>query len=635
MVDSIQLVEAAPTAELVEEVLARRRRRIAQLFDDERDWRLYPGDGGDPAEVSPEALAREVTVEAEARARVPRLPEGGDGAAHGRALAEERDRLKYFPVVFVSAPHIDSAVNGTFPGMPTPLLYATALLDRYLQIDEFPARRVPRVVAVMNPALYNDAFVDELAENVRTHRPRLVAISNLSEGHYFALEIARIVKAVAPETIVLVGGQHEDATNPLSYRRTAERADSLPQTFRELYRLDETQLRRADALQTLAHPAERGLVDFVASGDGPYLVLELMRLLAERPDAGVDGLKRAIRANAERFAELPGSTFLFFFEPGGRRLVHVETSGTPIDANRLPFISVERLTHENRFPVFEHKLTTQVMACTGCKYACAFCHESADHLLYGLPKLLQRTAAHVVKELDLRLVQGFEAAFFDDSTFTQNPRWVDEFLTLLEERRARGPYLEWGCQTTINDVSPPLLTRMGANGCTYMYFGFESARPEAERVQKMRRVVGRGDDWSELFRRAASWCNDAGIRVGTSLQFGLGESFAERVETLELVARLYEQGYIAKGCVALNINAPYPGTEQWVRLLRDPAATLPDYRQKLVRHPAFETAHQFTQIRGEEADEIYEVAVSLLGDAVLSVDFAAHDDWRRHLSLTA
>src|SRR5919197_2788226 len=124
MVDSIQLVEAAPTAELVEEVLARRRRRIAQLFDDERDWRLYPGDGGDPAEVSPEALAREVAVEAEARARVTRLPQGGDGVAYGRALAEERDRLKYFPVVFVSAPHIDSAVNGTFPGMPTPLLYA-------------------------------------------------------------------------------------------------------------------------------------------------------------------------------------------------------------------------------------------------------------------------------------------------------------------------------------------------------------------------------------------------------------------------------------------------------------------------------------------------------------------------------
>src|SRR5919202_499943 len=244
MAGSIQLMVGTSAAELAEEVRARRRRRIAKLFDDERDWRLYPGDDGDPAEVSPEALAREVAVEAEVRARVACLAASGDEGEYRRALAEERDRLKYFPVVFVSAPHIDSAVNGTFPGMPTPLLYATALLDRYLQIDEFPARRVPRVVAVMNPALYNDAFVDELAENVRAHRPRLVAISNLSEGHYFALEIARIVKAVAPEKIVLVGGQHEDATNPLSYRRTAERAESLPQTFRELYRLEESQLRR-------------------------------------------------------------------------------------------------------------------------------------------------------------------------------------------------------------------------------------------------------------------------------------------------------------------------------------------------------------------------------------------------------
>jgi radical SAM superfamily enzyme YgiQ (UPF0313 family) len=617
---------------IAEEVRLRRRRRVAELFEDERDWRLYPGDGGDPAEVSPEALAREVEIETEARARVVH---NGDDRAYQRALAEERDRLKHFPVVFVSAPHIDSAVNGTFPGMPTPLLYATALLDRYLQIDEFPARRVPRVVAVMNPALYNDAFVDELVENVEVHRPWLVAVSNLSEGHYFALEVARIVKAVAPETIVLVGGQHEDATNPLAYRRTAARADALPASFRELYRLDESQLRRADGLQTLAQPAERDIVDFVAAGDGPYLMLELVRLLAENPDSSAEKLKHVVQASAERFGQLPGSSFLFFYEPGGARLVHVETSGTPIDANKLPFISIERLTHENRFPVFDHKLTTQVMACTGCKYACAFCHESADHLLYGLPKLLQRTAAHVVKELDLRLDQGFEAAFFDDSTFTQNPRWVDDFLTLLEERRAHGRFIEWGCQTTINDVSPPLLTRMGQAGCTYTYFGFESARPEVEQVQKMRRVLGRGADWSESFRRAAAWCNDAGIRVGTSLQFGLGESAAERVQTLELVARLYEQGYIAKGCVALNINAPYPGTEQWVRLLRDSTATLPDYRQKLVRHPAFETAHQFTRIRGAEADAIYEVAVGLLGDAVLSVDFSAHDDWRRQVSLTA
>ena len=107
------------------------------------------------------------------------------------------------------------------------------------------------------------------------------------------------------------------------------------------------------------------------------------------------------------------------------------------------------------------------------------------------------------------------------------------------------------------------------------------------------------------------------------------------MRTLELVARLYEEGAIAKGCVALNINAPYPGTEQWVRLLRDLEATLPDYREKLVRHPAFETAHQFTRLEAEEADALYELAVQLLGDAVLSVDFAAHDEWRRQLPVAS
>ena len=52
-----------------------------------------------------------------------------------------------------------------------------------------------------------------------------------------------------------------------------------------------------------------------------------------------------------------------------------------------------------------------------------------------------------------------------------------------------------------------------------------------------------------------------------------------------------------------------------------------------MRHPAFETAHQFTQLRDEEVDAIYEVALELLGDAVLSVDFSAHDEWRQQVSL--
>ena len=79
--------------------------------------------------------------------------------------------------------------------------------------------------------------------------------------------------------------------------------------------------------------------------------------------------------------------------------------------------------------------------------------------------------------------------------------------------------------------------------------------------------------------RVAHWCAECGIRVGTSLQFGLGETLEQRLRTLDLVAELHAEGCIADGCVALNINSPYPGTQQWLRMLRA-GTELPDYRTK-------------------------------------------------------
>ncbi|MGH9371750.1 MAG: B12-binding domain-containing radical SAM protein [Vicinamibacterales bacterium] len=611
---------------LAAEIRDRRVRHIAKtLYEHESDWRLVPGDAGDPTEVSDFAMRRELAIERKLREFA-----GSDPAE----LALRRHELKYFPVLWVSAPHIEDAVSGTFPGIPTPILFATSVIDRHLRIDEFPSAMVPEVVAVMNPPLYTPEFIAELSETLRRHRPRLVGISNLSESHYFALEIARIVKEILPECVVIMGGQHENGTNPLAYRSASARVRKRAGIRRATFELGDDEVDRMADVQTLGKRDEWGLVDFVAAGDAPYLLMEFARLLAENLDGGVEALKDTVLGNVERFAELPGSGQLFFVDQSAAELRHVQLSGQPIDGSTLPFISVVDLTHENRFPVFDFKKTAQVMGCNGCKYSCTFCHESAEHFLYGVPKLLERDPEHVAKELLLRREQGYEAVFFDDSTFTQNPRWLNAVLELMEENKVAGQFLEWGCQTTVNDVSAETLTRMADVGCTYIYFGFESARPGAERVQKARqlRVLTDADNWADQFRTVAKWCSDAGIRVGTSLQFGLGESPQERDSTFELIADLYRSGYIAEGCVALNINAPYPGTLQWFDALRDADEPLPDYRNRLVRHPAFETAHQYTSLHCDTVDEIYRKASALLGDAILSVNFEAYENWRQGIA---
>jgi len=501
-----------------------------------------------------------------------------------------------------------------------------------LKIDEFPSLRVPEVVAVMNPPRYDERFRSDLAHTLRRYRPRVIGISNVSEGHYYALRIAKEVKTALPDAIVVLGGAHEDGTNPEVYRRAAEFLDSndscLAQAGRRphlnMHGLRRDHVATMESLQTLATPEERETIDFVASGDGPYLFMELMRLFADHERGSKQELKRAILANAARFAELEGSGHLFFWMPETNTIEHVQLSGRPLDRDRLPFMDLGRLTHENRFPIFRGKKTGQVMACGGCKYACSYCHESEEYRLYEVPKLQKRKPENVAKELDLLSEQDYQAVFFDDSTFTQNPSFVGRLVELIRVRAHEQWHtpLEWGCQTTINDVSRDLLARMAAAGCTYIYFGLESASPSRAAVHKVvgLRTAVANRDWGHRFKRVATWCQEYGIRVGTSLQFGLNESPAERRATIDLLAELRRQGCLAPGCVALNVNSPYPGTLQWVELLVRGTGPMPDYRQSLVRHPMFETAHQFSSLGIAIANDIVTEAIAKLGDAIVGAD---------------
>ena len=615
-------------------LLARRRQLLASLYENERDWRFSPGDGGDAAEPSDLALARAVLIEEIVRERrqASRVTPAAAGAdADDERLDALRRRIKHFPVLFISAPHVEPGTTGTFPGIPTPLLYATAVLDRSLRIDEFPCFRVPEVVAVMNPLVYDEPFRQALDRCLIERRPRVVGISNLSEGHHFALRIARRVKALVPDAIVILGGSHEDGTNPRVYQRAAARARAphptargVPRVSPGLASLTEAHIDRIAPLQTLAADDERDAIDFVAAGDCPYLLFELLQIVADNVGLSPEGIKHIVAGSADRFAQVEGSGDLFFSRAGSPHIEHVSLSGRPLDRNALPFIYLGHLTQENRFPVFHGKKTAQVMSCVGCKYSCAFCYESIDQILYEVPKLQPRSAENVIKELDLLAEQGYDAVFFDDSTFTQQLSGVCRLLDLMIERiRQHGRYFEWGCQTTINDVEPSLIARMAEAGCTYIYFGLESAEPGPDAVHKAKQLrLVTAERWADRFRDVADWCHGAGIRVGTSVQFGLNDSPEQQRQTLDLLAELYRAGRIAPHSIALNINTPYPGTEEWVSVITEPDRALPDYRERLRRHPGFETAHQFAALPHEAAERLYAMAVERLGDAIVGVDTA-------------
>jgi hypothetical protein len=276
----VTLMDPRPLA--VPEALARSVRRARaeridrELYEEEKRWRWHPGDGGDPRTVSQEALLRETSPE------------------HG---------TKYFPVLFVSAPYIEEGATGAFPGMPTPLPYATCVLDRMLRIDEFPGSRVPDVVAVLNPPAYSAAFEKELVGCLREHRPVVVGISNLSEGHHFALRIAATVKKECPQAIVLLGGQHEDAVNPDAYRAASRRVSGMSgrrQESHDDFRIGAEELGRLTTLQTFARPEERELADIVFAGDSAFALPEVLKLVAECLPADAETVKKRMLAEPSR-----------------------------------------------------------------------------------------------------------------------------------------------------------------------------------------------------------------------------------------------------------------------------------------------------------------------------------------------
>lgn len=623
--------------------------------------KILPRDEGERNKLSKFISAREYKILSKALNNLPFKAKNPSlfNEEEMDMLIREIEKIKYFPVMYISAPHIESEISGIFPGEPTPLLYATSVVDTYVRTNLFPSMKTPQTMSVMNPSVYNKKFEDELRQSLEKYKPKVIGISNNSEGHHFALKIAGIIKEKLPETIVLLGGAHEDGTNPEVYKKNKEK-----------YNLSDENLNKLEKKFTLSEEKNRKLFDFVFAGSVPYALMEFLKIVADNEGATIEEIKDKVLEEKEIFNKTEGSGNIFFYDDENEKINNIELSGTNLNSSRAPYIFRGKLTQENRFPVFNGKKTAQVISSFGCINSCEFCHESADSDLYRIKKTAQRHAMDVFMELRILERQGYEAIFFDDSTFAQDKMRktlerkdkdgnikriseTEELLDLMiseniyykktnnltkEEKegfknfgfvddigKERNSFLEWGCQTTITQLDKDLVKKMADAGCTYIYFGLEQADPDdksgIQKVDTYKKKSTSLETWREKFNEVAGWCQEAGVRVGTSLQFGLGEKEEKINETLDFLADCWRKGMIAKNSIALNINTPYPGTKQWINLIKDEKKDLPSFEEKLKRHPRFETCTQFASLSYEKADKVYTYAREVLGDALIGIDF--------------
>ncbi len=256
----------------------------------------------------------------------------------------------------------------------------------------------------------------ELKVLLEKFKPCIVGLTNLSIQNDLANEIAHKVKTFDRSILVVKGGTHEIFGFPTTL------------TYNKEY------------------------IDYVVVGEGEKSFPALVNAYA----FGDLEIRRK---------SIPG---LAYCESGRIRYTGKTTFCSATELNEL---IPKRLYHSSYydFDIFNKRKTAQMMTSRGCANSCNFCMESRmGHTERS------RSLSSIYSEVYKLRNKGYEAIYFDDSTFTRDKNRVEKICELFREEF---PDMIWACNTRIDCLDENLITCMERSGCVYMFTGFESAVP--------------------------------------------------------------------------------------------------------------------------------------------------------------
>ncbi|MFJ3933879.1 B12-binding domain-containing radical SAM protein [Streptomyces sp. NPDC090029] len=452
---------------------------------------------------------------------------------------------------------------------------------------------------VFDPRIWDEQARVRWIRLLRQVQPRVVLISAVSPAHRYALEIATLVRTEVPRAFVILGGRHADETIITAGTTITQRSSS--------------------PLAVMADGRAPHVIDAVVTGEAYYTLDVLMRALALSMDliqpwvdtSAVPSLLRYLLAK-----ETPPGRSTILVATGGARTVTGGFSADGGDSGSGNTHEVQRTIHafpfdgpqvdlaalpspyeafaiRSRFPIFTDpatggiQRTAHFMTSNSCPYQCNFCSESS--LLNRLNRFKSDAARRGVERVCEYVNYGAEALFFDDSIFWSG-RYADitDFCTELykisqdgwyslaeqyrrflddEEDIKRLERLQWGAQLTVDTLvslhsaeeSSAVLGLMKQAGCSYVYIGIESMATQVmDGIHKnLRRKADR--PWGQKVREAVSLVKSHGLRVGTSVLFGLDGETRETIdETIEGVGRLIDERLI--DLASPNILTYHPAT---------------------------------------------------------------------------
>lgn len=324
----------------------------------------------------------------------------------------------------------------------------------------------------------------EFEETMTSFRPSVVGITSTSPSHKAALGLAKKIKQQYPDVIIVKGGIHETYC----------------------------------ARHTLA---TQPYIDYSVIGEADVSFSLLVQAIEGKQNIDtVPGI--AFRSNSDIEAN-----------PVNEALIE-------LDRMPIPDRSLLKETPYYNFRIFNYRKTAQLQTMRGCPFKCSFCSQKTRSVLY-------RSNNRVVEELKLLKIQGYEAIFFDDATFTANLKKTSEFA---QQVISEGFDFQFGCQTRSDSVNSDVLSKMSSAGFSYISFGLETT--DEKKLKELSKTI-KVKQHVENTAKAVQLCREHNIKSCLNLILGLPGETNETLKNMFEYVNLLDPDY-----VSLSILALYP-----------------------------------------------------------------------------
>ena len=192
-------------------------------------------------------------------------------------------------------------------------------------------------------------------------------------------------------------------------------------------------------------------------------------------------------------------------------------------------------------------LSLNLVSSRGCPYRCNWCAKP----IYG-DQFSVRSPASVAEEMRrLKYEHGAEHLWFADDIFGLKPKWVYEFASEVELRRAAVPFK---MQSRVDLMSAETVQALHRAGCIEVWMGVESGS------QKILTAMDKGTRVDQVAVARESLRKE-GIRACYFLQFGYpGENWQDIQKTIALVRDTRPDD------IGVSVAYPLPGTRFFDRV---------------------------------------------------------------------